>query len=148
MLDISPLLNGWLYPLIALLLTGFAAWALARASGWLDAHAKWLTADAHTKILAIEKEALDEGVSVVLSQVETLGQRVQPRIDNPILRYGAQIAINHAGGILADNGADPDEIAAKILARLPPAIISTDTTGVTISAPIPVQTETLQPIKG
>lgn len=146
MLDIAPFLNSWVYPLCALLLAGSTAWLLAKSSGWLDAHASFLDASARTKILAIEKEAIDEGVNVVMSEIEKTGAKIQPNIDNPIVRWGAQIAINHAAGTLADNGADPDEVAAKILTRLPPAFVSTDTTGATIQPLSPVQTSPLKPI--
>lgn len=147
MLDITPLLDHWLYPMLALVLAGVAAWVLSRTSGWLDAHASWLDADRKAKLLAIEKEALDEGVAVVMQQAEATGAKIRPTVDNPIVRFGAQVAINHAAGTLADNGASPDEVAAKILARLPANVIATDTTGVTIHT-IPVQIETLQPIQG
>lgn len=147
MLDVSPILVNWAYPLIALVLAGLAGWVMVRSASWLNAHAGFLDAQTREKILNIENQSIQTGVDVVMAQVKALGGSIELAINNPIIRYGAQVAINHASSILKDNGADPDEIAAKILAKLPDNVISTDTTGQTIKTTT-VTTETLPAIKG
>lgn len=146
MLDISQFLNTWAYPLIALILTGLIGWLVIRTSAWLDAHAKFLNAAQKTKIVAMEQSALDAGVNYILNYAKATGDKIHPTVNNWLLRNGAQVAIDHAGGILADNGASPDEIANRLLAHLPDVVISTDTTGSVVKTTT-VTTETLPPIK-
>ena len=146
MLDLSPFLNDWLFPFVGLLLAGFTMWMMARSSAWLSAHAKFLNASTQTKILGIEQKALDEAASLVFGAVRNETAGVKLTIDSPIVRWGIQVAVDHAAGVLSANGAAADDVARKILARLPPAFVSLDTTGAIVSQPLPVQTATLKPI--
>lgn len=145
MLDIQPFLHAWAYPFLALVLTGLSIWLVGRTTQWLDAHAAFLDAKTRASITDTEERALTAAAQTIEAWAQSTGDKVHPSIDNPILRWGAQIALNHASGILADNGASPDEIAAKLLAKLPPNVVSADTTGATIKT-ISVQVSTLKPI--
>lgn len=131
MLNLSPIVDTWMVPAIALVLTGLGAWLVAKSGTWLDAHAKFLNASAREKITNLENQAVAEGVNVVTAYVQREGARIHPVVSSPVLAWGAQIAINHASGVLNDNGASPGEIAAKILAKLPAAVVTADTTGAT-----------------
>lgn len=129
MLDLTPFLDHWLYPFITILLTGLGAWLMVRTSAWLRAHAGWLTADQQQKIAQMEKDAIQAGTDWVLGWVRRNAEKVKPDVNSWVLRTAAQVAINHASGVLADNGADPEEVATKILAKLPDNVVDTDTTG-------------------
>lgn len=144
MLNIQPFLTTWAYPLLALLLAGGSMWLMAKSGAWLTAHAGFLSATTRQKILGLENEAIQAGVEVAISQAKAAGATIHPSIDNPVIRYAANVALNHASGILQDNGATPDEVAAKILAKLPDAVVSTDTTGQTVKTGI-VTIQTLSP---
>lgn len=144
MLDLTPVLNGWVYPLLALILTGTTSWLLIRSRTWLSAHANFLDASTKEKLAALENQALNEGANIIFNQVARAGNNLKVSIDSPVLRYGVQIALNHSASVLASNGADPDEVAAKILSRLPDNIVTTDTTGATVTTTT-VTTQTLKP---
>lgn len=133
MVDLTPFLNDWAYPLLAVLLAGLAAWILVRSQAWLAAHASFLDVQTRQKIVTLEQQAIAAGVDYIISTAHRAGDNAKISISSPITRYGVQIAVNHAGGLLKDNGADPDEIAAKILAQLPDNIVATDTTGATVT---------------
>lgn len=134
MLDITPILP-WFYATLALVLTGLAGWFVARSSGWLDSHASFLDAQTRTKLIAAEQDALNAGVQYVLAYAQREGGQIHPVVNNWLLRQGAQIAINHSQGLLTDNGLSADDIATKILAKLP---MNTTTTDVAASVPAPV----------
>lgn len=124
MLNIQPFLLAYAYPLAALVLAGVAAWALGQSGKWLNAHAKFLSAQTKASILAAESNALDEGANVLMTQIKAQGDNTKVSINDPITRFAAQTAINHAAGMLASNGANPQEVAAKILARLPADMVA------------------------
>lgn len=146
MLDLTPFLNQWLWPLLGILGAGLVTWLVLRSQAWLNAHASFLDAQTRQKITDMEEAALNEGVQVVLAQAKAVGDGYKPTINSGIVRFGAQIAINHSSGILKDNGADPDEVAAKILARLPAnPESSVGTTGATLTT-VTVETSPLPPL--
>lgn len=145
MLDLSPTLNTWLYPALALVLTGLTIWIVARSQSWLAAHAAFLDASTREKLVGLENQALDMGVQALETWARNTGNKIQPDINNPVVKWGAQLALNHASGILADNGLSPEDVAAKLLAKLPDNIVDTDTTGATVKTTT-VTVETLPPI--
>lgn len=145
MLDLSPFLNAWFYPLLALVLTGLVGWLVVRSQAWLAAYATFLDASARGKIASLEEQALSMGVDFVLNWARIQGNKIQPVVNDVILKWGAQIALNHADGILTSNGFSADEVAAKILARLPDTVIATDTTGATVTT-TSVTSQPLPPI--
>lgn len=146
MLDFSQLINNWGLPLLALVLTGLVGWLVIRTSSWLDAHASFLNTQQRAKIVALEQSALNAGVNYALNIAKASGEKIHPQVNSWILRNAAQVAIDHADGILVDNGASPDQIAARILAHLPDNVISTDTTGSKVKTTT-VTVETLPPIE-
>lgn len=146
MLDLSNFINQWALPTIGLVLTGLVSWLVWRTNQWLDAHAKFLSASTKAKIAATEAQALNEGAQYLMTWLASQSKDIKVPVDGAVTRFAAQIAINHAGGVLAAHGASPEEIAAKILARLPSASVSLDTTGATVPLPQPVTSQPLQPI--
>lgn len=126
MLDLTVFLNAWVYPTLALILTGLVTWLVLRSQGWLQAHAQFLDAKTREKMTALEQTALNEGVQYVMAYAQRQGAQVHPVVNSWLLRQGAQVAINHASGILADNNMSPDDVANKILAKLPDVVITTD----------------------
>lgn len=145
MLDLAPFLDNWAYPLLALLLAGSTMWLIGRTSAWLNSHASFMDAATKTKILAIEKDALTEAANVIMKTVLAEGRTAKITVQDPLMRWGVQIALNHAAGTLSDHGASPDELAAKILARLPEQWTSEGTTGATVKTGV-VTLETLAPL--
>ena len=147
MLELAKFFQDWENPTLALVLAGAIGWLVYKTSQWLDAHAKFLDATTKTKILAIENEALNEGVNYILSQVKQQEAQAHVEVSNPVTRFAAQIALNHAAGTLAAHGASPEEVASKILSRLSQVPISTDTTGATVKT-ASVDSRPLAPIGG
>jgi hypothetical protein len=125
-MDITPIINQWLVPFLIALGSGLTIWIVYHTNSWLDAHAQFLDSQQRVNITATEEKALGIGVDWVVNFAEREGAKVHPQVNSWLLRQGAQLAINHASGILADNGANPNLIANKILAFLPPSFTTSD----------------------
>lgn len=125
-MDLTPFIHEWLVPFLTLLGAGLVLWVGVHLKGWLAAHAGFLSAEQREKIAGLEEKALDAGVQYVIAWVDNQGTKVHPVVNSWLLREGAQVAIDHAGGVLADNGLDPNTAANKILAKLPPMFVTTD----------------------
>lgn len=126
MLDLTPLIHNWLVPALSLIGAGLVVWIVLRTRNWLDAHAAFLSAAQREKIATVEQNALQQGVDYVLAWVDRQGAQVHPKVNSWLLRQGAQVAIDHASGTLADNGWSPDDVANKLLAKLPPVAVTAD----------------------
>lgn len=146
-LDFSQFFIVYGYPLCAAIIVGLAGWIAVRVHVFTTAHTAFLGAEIQAKLAALEDQSINAGVSYLLNFIKASGGKFHPVVDNWLLRQSAQIAINHAAGILGDSGDDPDSVAGRILAKLPDTVISTDTTGAVIK-PETVEVQTLQPIKG
>lgn len=144
-LDFSQFFTAYGYPLCAAIFVGLASWIAVRVHVFTTAHTAFLGAETQTKVAALEDQAINAGVNYLLNVIKANGGKFHPVVDNWLLRQSAQIAINHAAGILKDSGDDPNSVAGRILAKLPDTAISTDTTGMTIKPEI-VEVHTLQPI--
>lgn len=148
-LDLTTFLTTYAYPLLALILGGCAlwltGWLVAKGNPWLQAHAKFLNAQAMEKITALEDMAVQAGVDFLMQLVETQGAKVHISVSNPAVRQAAQVALDHAGGVLSAAGAAPDTVATKILAQLPTYAMTTDTTGNTVQV-VPLESAPLPPI--
>lgn len=145
MLDISNPLT-WALSVLAIVLAGGCAWLIARSGTWLDAHAKFLTAQQRGEISALETEAFEKATGYILAVAHTQGLKIHPKVDNPLVQWAAQIALDHAGGVLSDHGMSPEEAAARILAYLPPNETTQDTTGAVMHAPTAITVQSLPPI--
>lgn len=146
MLDFSNPLT-WALSVLAIVLAGGAAYIAARSSNWLDAHASFLTAQQRKDIVEMENAAFEKAENYIVTWAHQQGQKIRPSVDDPLVRWGAQIALDHAGGMLADHGMSPEEAAARILAYLPPYEITQDTTGATVHASAPVTVQDLPAIQ-
>lgn len=148
MLDLTPILP-WFYATLALVGAGLATWVVLRSQNWLNAHASFLDAQTREKITGMEQDALNAGVAYVVAYAKREGSQVHPVVNSWLLRQGAQVAIDHAAGLLADNGASPDDVANKILAKLPDNVVTTNV-NTAVNYPIDtakVDTSPLPPIQ-
>jgi len=145
-MDLQPFLQTWLYPTIALTLAALGGWVLVRSQAYLASRGKWLDANAQTQIADLEKRALQMGTDAVMQWVQTNGNKLHPTLDSGVTTWAANLALSHAGGILAKNGLSPQEVADKIVARLPMTMVTTDTTGRTVPKAVAVEVEPLPPI--
>lgn len=125
-MDITPIINQWLVPFLVALGSGLTIWVGYHSKAWLDAHAAFLNAQTREKITGMEEKALNTGVNFVVNYAQREGALIHPQVNSWLLRQGAQLAINHASGVLADDGASPDQVANKILALLPPSTMTAD----------------------
>ena len=133
--DITPIYNV-LNESLGLILSGFAVFV----AGWIRwAFHKYLTPylgeQAETKAANDLSTALKNGVAIALNQAgawESVHKDVQ--VQGAITAWAAQYAVNHAPDAIKRFGIDPDELAIKALAYLPPPPLSTiGTTGVSVS---------------
>lgn len=146
-IDIQPFLNSYAVPLGDALAAGLTIWLVSATKNWLDAHAAFLSAQTKEKITDLENQALDKGAAYIINWAQTNGGKFNPQVNSWVLSTAANVALNHAAGVLADNDNSPDDVADRLLAHLPPEYISTDTTGVTIPKPDFVAVSDLAPLK-
>lgn len=140
MVDARQFLDDWAFPILALVLAGGIGFLVKYTGNWLNAHATFLSAQTKQKIAALEMQALQEGADYIMAQAKaTADKDGKFAVDGAVTRLGAQIALNHAAGVLSSHGLSPDEVANRILAKLPPIQVTTDTTGATLSSLASVQ---------
>ena len=147
MLDLSTFANQWALPIMSVLIAGGVLWLVKATTAYLDAHAKFLNAKQKAQIAALESSALDEGAQYLTTWLASQAKDAKIPMNSAVTRFATQIAMNHAAGVLTDNGASPEEVAAKILNRLPSISTSLDTTGVTIPSPEQVKVQSLSSVQ-
>lgn len=128
MIDISTFDQKWLLPFIAILLAGGWIWLAAHSASWLKAHAGFLNAKQQAMLLDAEHQIYQMGADYIVNQIQATGDKVHPKVDSWVMRQAIQMALDHPE-IIAGR---PEDVAAKILAKLPQVAISTDTTGATV----------------
>ena len=133
--DLTPIYSS-LNEAGGLVLSGLAIFV----AGWIRwAFHKYLTPylgeQAETKASDDLNTALRNGVSIALNQAgawESVHKDVA--VQGAIAAWAAQYAVNHAPDAIKRFGIDPDELAIKALAYLPPPPLSTiGTTGVSVA---------------
>ena len=125
-LDLTNFLNQWAIPTFAVVLGACIWWLTKKTGSWLDAHAQFLNATTKQRLLVIEQQALTQGAQAIVNWAQSQEGKVHPHIKDPLVGWGAQVALNHANGVLRDNGYTPEKVAAMILANLPPTTVSND----------------------
>jgi hypothetical protein len=136
---------------VEILLAGLALWLALRARAWVDAHISWLDADTRAKLQAQLEAVLNAGVRYALSELESL-EASHPALKTPagvkgwVTGKAGEYVVNHAEQELESVGWTPDEVAEKIVAKLPPANIMLSSASIAAGAPVEVRP--LVPIEG
>lgn len=115
----------------------------ARSGNWLKAHAGFLNAKQQDQILATEHTLYQAAADYLIKYLSATGDKIHPQMSNALERFAVQMVLNHPSSVIGD----PNVIAAQILAKIPPPMIATDTTGATIKTTT-VTVESLPPITG
>jgi hypothetical protein len=143
-IDLTPLyqvMNTAVLTLLGGLMTfavGWASWALHRYA------APFVGAQLETKAACDLNTALANGVAIAIQKVEAIEKlHADVAVKSGIAASAAQYAIDHAPEAVARFGLDPDELALKALAYLPPPPLSDlGTTGARMST-LPVTMQAL-----
>lgn len=133
---------------LQLLLEGFAM----AISGWLmfifhKYITPWIGAQMEAKARDALNTALANGVAIAMTKVqdaEKLHSRVE--VKGQLAAWAAQYAIDHSPGAVKKFGLDPNQLALKALAYVPPAPTTQDTTGNMVPNPVAVESALLDDI--
>lgn len=142
-LDLSPLyqiLNTAALTLlggVATFLVGWASWAFHRYA------APFVGAQLETKASSDLNIALANGIAIAMQKLEGIENlHADVAVKSGLAAFAAQYAVDHTPEAVARFGLDPDELALKALAYLPPPPASdAGTTGAMVrTMPVTVQT--------
>lgn len=122
-------------------------------SGWLmfifhKYITPWIGAQMEAKARDSLNTALANGVAIAMTKVENAEQaHSSVEVKGQLAAWAAQYAIDHAPDAIKKFGLDPNQLALKALAYVPPAPTTQDTTGNTVGAPGAVTTAPLPDVK-
>lgn len=123
-------------------------------SGWLmfvfhKYLTPWIGAQMEAKARDSLNTALANGVAIAMTKVEGAEKlHASVEVKGQLAAWAAQYAIDHAPGAVSKFGLDPNQLALKALAYVPPAPTTQDTTGAMIPKPVAVETAPLADIPG
>jgi hypothetical protein len=146
--DLSPLyaiLNDTLSELLRGLMIFVAGWVVVVFHRFVTPYLGVLTEE---KFATSLNRALQNGVAIAMVQIEGV-EKLHSSADvrGRVAAWAVQYAINHAGDAIAHFGLDPDRLAIKALAYLPPAPSVLGLTGETVKTET-VTVSDLPPPKG
>lgn len=108
----------------------------------------WIGAQMEAKARDSLNTALANGVAIAMTKVEGAEKlHSSVEVKGQLAAWAAQYAIDHAPSAVNKFGLDPNQLALKALAYVPPAPTTQDTTGAMIPKPVAVETAPLADIK-
>lgn len=135
-INLAPLFQQVVDPVLVTILTGLAAWVAQRASAWLGAHAKFLDQKTDATLADGFNRALQNGVSIAMNQLDQFeGRHDQAQVKSWVAAKAGQYAINHSPDFVQRfTGMTPEAAAEKALAYLP---VPAETQQAVAAAPSP-----------
>jgi hypothetical protein len=122
---------------------GLVLWLTSYAKQWLQAHAAFLGEQTDKTLAESLNRALQNGVQIAMQKADDLEQQYPGvPVKSQIARWAAQYAVDHSPGAVAKFGMDPNDLALKALAYLPPAVQTLED-GSKAPMPLPVEVKTL-----
>jgi hypothetical protein len=121
-------------------------------SGWLmfifhKYLTPWIGAQMEAKARDSLNTALDNGMRIAMTTVEGAEKaHNSAEVKGQLAAWAAQYAIDHAPDAVSRFGLDPNQLALKALAYIPPAPTSIDLTATAIAKPGAVEVRELPPI--
>lgn len=146
--DLTPIYQAWLTPLVNELLQGFALFIFGWVMWAFHKYAAPLVgAQLEAKASADLNRALQNGVTIAMNQLQAWeAAHKDIQVQGQITAMAAQYALNHAPDAAARFGLSANDLATKALAYLKPAMTPADTTGAVVAPAPAVQVNNLPPV--